>query len=40
MVKVIDNISTILSDDLAETIHPGNKVSIAAAYFSIVQNRG
>ena len=35
MVKVIDNITSILSDDLAKTIHKGDKVSIAAAYFSM-----
>ena len=35
MIKVIDNINTILRDDIAETIHRGDKISIAAAYFSM-----
>ena len=39
MVKVIDNITSILSDDLAKTIHKGDKVSIAAAYFSMYAYR-
>ena len=39
MIKVIDNINTILRDDIAETIHRGDKVSIAAAYFSMYAYR-
>ena len=39
MIKVIDNITSTLSDDLAETIHSGDKVSIAAAYFSMYAYR-
>ena len=39
MIKVIDNVSSILRDDLAETIHQGDKVSIAAAYFSMYAYR-
>lgn len=39
MVKLIDNVSTILRDDLAETIKAGDKVSIAAAYFSMYAYR-
>ena len=39
MVKLIDNVSTILRDDLAETIKAGDKVSIAAAYFSMYTYR-
>ena len=39
MVKVIDNVSNILRDDLAETMHRGDKVSIAAAYFSMYAYR-
>ena len=35
MIKVIDNINTILRDDLKETIKPKSKVSIAAACFSM-----
>ena len=35
MIKVIDNINTILRDDLKETIRPRSKVSIAAACFSM-----
>ena len=35
MIKVIDNISSILRDDLKETIRPKSKVSIAAACFSM-----
>lgn len=35
MIRVIDNITSILRDDLAETVHRGDKVSIAAAYFSM-----
>ncbi len=34
-MKVIDNISNILKDDLATTIKPNSKVSIASACFSI-----
>lgn len=34
-MKIIDNVQTLLKDDLAETIMPGSKVSIAASYFSI-----
>ena len=39
MIKVIDNINTILRDDIAETIHRGDKISIAAAYFSMYAYR-
>lgn len=39
MIKVIDNINTILRDDIAETVHRGDKVSIAAAYFSMYAYR-
>ena len=39
MIKVIDNVSTILRDDLAETVHRGDKVSVAAAYFSMYAYR-
>ena len=35
MIKVIDNINTILRDDLKDTIKPRSKVSIAAACFSM-----
>ena len=35
MFKVIDNINTILRDDLKETISPRSKISIAAACFSM-----
>ncbi|MDD2503077.1 MAG: DEAD/DEAH box helicase family protein, partial [Clostridia bacterium] len=34
-MKVIDNINTLLKDDLEKTITPSSKVSIAASYFSI-----
>lgn len=34
-MEVIDNINNILKDDLATTIKPNSKVSIASAYFSI-----
>lgn len=34
-LKLIDNINSIVRDDLRETIKAGSKVSIAAAYFSI-----
>ena len=39
MIKVIDNVNSILRDDLAETVHRGDKVSIAAAYFSMYAYR-
>ena len=39
MITVIDNINTILRDDIAETIHRGDKVSVAAAYFSMYAYR-
>jgi len=39
MIKVIDNVSSILRDDLTETVHRGDKVSIAAAYFSMYAYR-
>ena len=39
MIKVIDNVNTILRDDLTETMHRGDKVSIAAAYFSMYAYR-
>lgn len=35
MFKVIDNINTILRDDLQESIRPKSKISIAAACFSM-----
>ena len=34
-MKVIDNITQTVRGDLAETIHKGSKLSIAAACFSI-----
>jgi len=34
-MKVFDNITDIVRDDLKETINKGSRVSIAAAYFSI-----
>lgn len=34
-MKVIDNITQTVREDLAETIHKGSKLSIAAACFSI-----
>jgi hypothetical protein len=34
-MKLIDNINSTLKDDLKTEIHPGSKVSIAAACFSI-----
>ena len=34
-MKVIDNITTTVRDDLQQTIRKGSKVSIAAACFSI-----
>ena len=39
MIKVIDNVNTRLRDDLAETIKRGDRVSIAAAYFSMYAYR-
>ena len=39
MIKVIDNVSSILRDDLTETIQRGDKISIAAAYFSMYAYR-
>ena len=39
MIKVIDNINSTLRDDLATTIHRNDKVSIAAAYFSMYAYR-
>ena len=39
MIKVIDNVNSILRDDLAETVHRGGKISIAAAYFSMYAYR-
>ena len=39
MIKVIDNVNSILRDDLAETVHRGDKISIAAAYFSMYAYR-
>ena len=35
MIKVIDNVNTILRDDIAESIHRGDKIAVAAAYFSM-----
>ena len=34
-MKIIDNISSILGDDLKETIQSGDKLRIAASCFSI-----
>ena len=34
-MKMIDNVTTTVRDDLQQTIHKGSKLSIAAAYFSI-----
>lgn len=34
-MKVINNITETVRDDLEETIHKGSKLSIAAACFSI-----
>ena len=34
-MKIIDQITTTVRDDIIETIHKGSKVSIAAACFSI-----
>lgn len=39
MIKVIDNVTTILRDDIAGTVKRGDKVSIAAAYFSMYAYR-
>ena len=39
MIKVIDNVNSILRDDLAETVHRSDKISIAAAYFSMYAYR-
>ena len=33
-MKILDNVSEIVRDDLAQTIKNGSKVSIAAACFS------
>ena len=35
MMKIFDNITDIVRDDLKETIQRGSKVSIAAACFSM-----
>ena len=35
MMRLIDNVNTLLKDDLAQLIKKGSKVAIAAAYFSI-----
>lgn len=34
-VKVFDNVTEIIRDDMITTIHKGSKISIAAACFSI-----
>ena len=34
-MELIDNINKTLKDDLADSIHRGSKISIAAACFSI-----
>lgn len=34
-MKLIDNVNTLLKDDLAQVLKKGSKVAIAAAYFSI-----
>ena len=39
MIKVIDNVNVIMRDDLAATMHRGDKVSVAAAYFSMYAYR-
>lgn len=39
MIKVIDNVTTILRDDIARTVKRGDKVSIAAAFFSMYAYR-
>ncbi|MBR3430563.1 MAG: DEAD/DEAH box helicase family protein [Clostridia bacterium] len=38
-MKVIDNVTTILRDDIARTVKRGDKVSIAAAFFSMYAYR-
>ena len=40
MVKVIDNITSILSDDLAKTIHKGDKAPKAAGVIHTDFERG
>ena len=34
-MQIIDNINHIVKNDLQDSIQPGSKLSIAAAYFSI-----
>ena len=34
-MKLIDNVTSTVRDDLRQTLHKGSKVSIAAACFSI-----
>lgn len=34
-MKVIDNINTLLKDELVENIQKGSKMAIAAFYFSM-----
>ncbi len=34
-MKLIDNVNTLLKDDVAQVLKKGSKVAIAAAYFSI-----
>lgn len=34
-MKLIDNVNTLLKDDLAQVLKKGSKVAIAAAYFSV-----
>ena len=34
-MEIIDNINRLLGDDLKQTIKPGAKLKIAAAWFSI-----
>jgi hypothetical protein len=34
-VRVFDNVTSIVRDDLVETIKPHSRIFIAAAYFSI-----
>lgn len=34
-MKLIDNVNTLLKDDLAQVLKKGSKVAIAAACFSI-----
>ena len=39
MITVIDNVSSTLRDDLVKTVHQGDKLFVAAAYFSMYAYR-